>query len=113
MYAIRSYYAAGNVSASRSATVVITLPPALDTINPVLSISTLSDGAITNNPTLNVSGTATDNVALQSVTVNGNNIQVDASGNFSTALELIEGANVIKVVATDTTGNSTTLSRFV
>ena len=57
----------------------------MDSINPNLTISTLADGTVTSNPTLNVSGNATDNVALQSVTVNGSSVQLDADGNFSTA----------------------------
>ncbi len=105
--------AAGNVSASRSASVNISTAPAADTINPNLSISTLANGAVTNNPTLNVSGNATDNVALQSVKVNGTSVQLDASGNFTTAVVLINGANVITVVATDTAGNSTTIARTI
>ncbi len=68
---------------------------------------------MTANPTLNVSGTATDDVALQSVTVNGGTVQIDAVGNFTAAVELVEGANTVTVIATDTTGNSTTDTRTV
>ncbi|MCM2264438.1 MAG: hypothetical protein NDI73_04505, partial [Desulfuromonadales bacterium] len=105
--------AAGNVSASRSASVVITIAPELDVINPSLTISTLNDGTVTSNPTLNVSGNATDNVALQSVTVNGSSVSFDASGNFSTAVALVDGANIITVIATDAAGNSTSVSRTI
>jgi hypothetical protein len=105
--------AAGNVSASRNASVVITIAPELDTINPSLTISTLNDGTVTSNPTLNVSGNATDNVAVQSVTVNGSSVQLDASGNFSTAVVLVDGANIITVVATDSADNSTTITRTI
>jgi hypothetical protein len=104
--------AAGNVSASRSATVTVTVAVA-DTTNPTLTLSMLADGATTSNPTLNVSGNASDNVALQSVTVNGSSVPVDAAGNFSTAVELAEGPNTITVIATDAAGNSRTLSRTV
>jgi len=105
--------AAGNISASRSATVTISTEPAPDVTKPALTVSTQDNGAITSNPTLNVSGNATDDVALQSVSVNGSSVQADASGNFSTAVVLVEGPNVITVVATDTAGNSTTNVRTI
>ncbi len=104
--------AAGNVSASRSAAVTV-ITTVADTVNPTLTISMLADGTVTNNPTLNVSGNASDNVALQAVTVNGSNVPFDGTGNFSTAIELVAGSNTITVVATDAAGNSTTKSRTV
>jgi hypothetical protein len=102
--------AAGNVSASKSATVTITLPAATA---PTLTVSTLADGSYTNQATLNVSGTATDADGIQSVTVNGQAVTVNADGSFSTALTLIAGSNTITVVATDTNGTQSTDSRSV
>jgi hypothetical protein len=105
--------AAGNVSAAKSATVVITLDPVVDTVKPTLTVSTLANGAITNNPVLNVSGRATDDVALDKVSVNGSIMVLNADGTFSTALTLIAGSNTITVVAVDKAGNSTTNTRTV
>ena len=102
--------AAGNISASRSATVTVTLPVATA---PALSVSTLADGSYTNQATLNVSGTATDADGIQSVTVNGQAATVNADGSFSTALTLVAGSNTITVVATDATGTEATDSRSV
>jgi hypothetical protein len=104
--------AAGNVSAVKSATVVVTVSTA-DTTPPTLTLSMLADGAFTNNVTLNVSGTAVDAGGLQSVTVNGQAVAVNAGGSFSTALNLVAGANVITVVAADTAANKTTATRTV
>jgi hypothetical protein len=105
--------AAGNVSAARSAAVVITINPVADTVKPTLTVSTLANGAITSNPVLNVSGRATDNVALDKVTVNASIVPINADGTFSTALTLNPGGNIVSVVAVDKAGNSTTNSRTV
>ncbi|QEM67729.1 hypothetical protein FO488_05880 [Geobacter sp. FeAm09] len=100
----------GNVSAAKSATVTVSIPPAA---NLVLTVSTVTDGSFTNNPTLNVSGTVTDTVAIQSVTVNGQAAVVAADGSFSSAVTLQIGANAILVVATDSAGIVKSDSRTV
>jgi hypothetical protein len=105
--------AAGNVSLAKSATVTVTLPPAADTTKPTLTISALANGTQTNKVTLNISGSASDAGGLQSVTVNGQAVIVNADGSFSTALTLVAGANTITVIATDKAGNQTTDSRTV
>jgi len=102
--------AAGNVSAAKSATVTITLNTATP---PTLSISTLADGTYTNQDTVNVSGNASDPDGIDSVTVNGQAVTVNADGSFSTALALVAGPNAITVVATDSFGTQQTDSRTV
>lgn len=92
--------AAGNVSTAKSATVTVSV----STANLSLTVSTVANGSITNNPTLNVSGSVTDPVGIQSVTVNGQAATVNTDGSFSTALTLQIGANTITVVATDNSG---------
>ncbi|MBI5657009.1 MAG: hypothetical protein HZC44_09460 [Geobacter sp.] len=103
--------AAGNVSLAKSATVTVTV--AGDTTKPVLTISALADGAYTSKSTLNVSGVATDDVAVKSVTVNDQPVTVNADGSFSTALVLTTGANTVTVIATDNAGNQQTDSRSI
>jgi RHS repeat-associated protein len=48
-----------------------------------------------------------------SVTINGSAVTVDASGNFSGTVTLLEGLNTITIVATDAAGNKTTVTRRV
>jgi len=105
--------ASGNVSLSRSASIVITTATETDTTKPALSVSALADGASTNKPTLNVTGTATDAGGLDSLTVNGQNVPVNADGSFSTALNLVSGANTVTVIATDKAGNQESNSRSI
>jgi uncharacterized protein YfaP (DUF2135 family) len=105
--------ASGNVSLSRSASIVVTTATETDTTKPALSVSALADGASTNKPTLNVTGTATDAGGLDSLIVNGQNVLVNADGSFSTALALTAGANTVTVIATDKAGNQESNSRSI
>jgi len=104
---------AGNVSVAKSATVSVTTAPAADTTKPTLTVSALANGSYTNKTTLNISGTATDAGGLQSVSVNGQVITVNADGSFTYALPLVSGANTVTVVATDKAGNQQVDSRTI
>jgi len=99
---------AENVSAASAPLVVI-----LDTQAPQLAVSTLANGSYTNNATLNISGTALDNVGLQELKVNGVDVAVNADGSYSHAVVLQTGANTVTVVAVDKAGNQTANSRVL
>ncbi|RII26812.1 MAG: hypothetical protein CXR31_10435 [Geobacter sp.] len=101
--------AAGNVSAAKSATVTITVAQA--SLN--LTVSALADGTYTNNGTLNISGSAIDTAGIQSVTVNGQPVTVNADGSFSYAMTLQAGANTVTVIATDNAGTQKTDTRTI
>ena len=98
---------AGEWSDSGSRTVVV------DITNPVLTISTLSDNAWTNNVTLNISGQATDENGVSTVTVNGDGVTLNPDGTFSYALTLAIGSNPITTIATDNADNMTTDTRTI
>lgn len=88
---------------------------------PTLTVNTLPDGTSTKNSTLTVSGTvtaATGGSAVSSLTVTDNGgtpavVTFDGSGNFSTAITLSTGANVIVVAATDAGSNTSTNTRTI
>jgi hypothetical protein len=80
----------------------------LDTTPPVLMLSTLPDGAYTNNASMNISGMVTDNMALQGVTINATAVTVNADGTFSQVISLTTGTNVLATIATDSAGNTAT-----
>jgi len=84
-----------------------------DTTPPALSLSTLADGARTNNATLNISGTVTDAGGVKSLTIDGTGVPLGANGSFSQLLTLTAGANLITSVATDTANNSSTDTRTI
>ena len=85
-----------------------------DTGAPALTVSTLADQSTTNNPILNVAGSASDSVSgVRGVTVNGQQASIAGDGSFSAVLTLVDGANTITVVATDNAGNATSSQRTV
>lgn len=80
---------------------------------PVLTLSTLSNRAITGNPTLNIAGTVTGAAGVMSLTVNGTPVSVNPDGTFSCAVTLTTGDNTITTVATDLNGNRTSDTRII
>jgi len=97
---------AGNISANKSTTVIV------DTVGPTLTLSTLANSAVTNNATLNVSGTVEGNgSSVKNLLVNGQASTIAADGTFSVAIALIAGTNTITTIATDTANNQTADTR--
>jgi len=86
----------------------------LDEGPPVLAF-TPADGATTDSTDILVEGTATDDLGIESITVIGQLVTFLSTNNpddpnevsFSVNLILVDGPNFIKVVATDTAGQST------
>lgn len=98
----------GNAAVQKSVTFKI------DTVPPTLSVSSPSDGYITNKNTITVSGTTNDVTSSPvTVTVNGKEVTVDSDGAFSTDITLTSGSNTITVIAKDNAGKTTTITRTV
>lgn len=103
----------GNAAAQKSVTFKI------DTVPPTLNISSPADGLITNNKAVTVNGVTNDLTSSPvKITVKLNsgaaeNVAVNADGSFTKALTLVEGNNTITVVATDSAGKSSTVTRTV
>lgn len=74
---------------------------------PLLSLSTLSDHALTNNPTLNISGSVTDSAGIANLTINGATVPLNSDGSFSHPVQLAVGTNTITTVATSLSGART------
>lgn len=91
----------------------------VDTVPPTLNITSPSEGIITNNASLTVSGKTNDATSSPvTVTIKLNsgiaeNVQVEESGTFSKVVTLSPGKNTITIVATDSAGKSTTIIRNV
>lgn len=101
----------GNSATQRTVNFTVDItPPELSVTNPV-------NNYVTNNPSVTVSGTASDVTSgLASVTVkmNGNaaiSVDVNADGSFAYGISLTEGANTIVVTATDAGGISSSITR--
>ncbi len=101
--ATSSFYAASNTQS-----IMIALA------TPTLTLSTLVDGARTNNATLNVSGGVSDVNGIQSVVISSQTTTAGATLSttnnidytFSYPVTLATGSNVITTIATDNAGNS-------
>jgi RHS repeat-associated protein len=97
--------AAGNTSEA-SLTVI------RDTTPPIITLLSPAEGLITSDQILTVTGTISDPTPTQ-VDVNGTSLPVDSEGNFSGTVSLVEGLNELTVTATDSVGNSSSISRAV
>jgi hypothetical protein len=84
-----------------------------DTTPPTLVVSTLPNGAVTNQQALNISGTVSDiGSGVMNVTVNGQ-LTTITNGSFSSVVTLIDGANTVTIIATDNVSNSSTDNRAI
>lgn len=103
----------GNAATQKSVTFKI------DTVPPTLSVTAPVNGLVTNNSAVTVTGTTNDSTSSPvKVTIKLNSgaaeaVTVGADGSFSKALTLVAGSNTIVVVATDSAGKSTTVTRTV
>lgn len=102
-------------NAADAATVAVTV----DTVPPTLNVTAPAEGLVTNQGTLTVQG-LTNDITSSPVTVRVQvgsgapvTATVDDEGNFQAQVALSEGANAIKVTATDAAGKTTTVTRNV
>lgn len=91
----------------------------IDTVQPTLTISSPIDEMVTNVASVTVKGITNDATSSPvTVTVKLNTgteetVSVGSDGAFSKTLTLANGTNTITVVATDSAGKSTTVTRIV
>lgn len=90
----------------------------VDTVPPTLIVTSPEDGFVTNNNKITVSGTTNDETSSPvtvTVTVNGSaqTVTVDDDGSFSDEITLKEGDNEIVIVARDSSGQETSITRHV
>lgn len=92
----------------------------VDTVPPVLSITSPGEGTTYRNvASLSVTGTTNDatsssiTVTIKLNSVDQGAVSVDGSGNFSKTVTLVEGNNTIEVTSTDLAGKKTVVTRTV
>ena len=98
---VRAVDVSGNVGPP--ATITITI----DTTAPVISVLTPGDGQMFTEREITVEGTITGAVAAY---LNGEPLELDENGNFSTTVELSEGMNTLTITAVDEAGNEARLT---
>ena len=98
---------------------VVTVNVTVDTVPPTLNVTSPVEDLVTNNPVLTVTGEtndATSSPVTVKVKVGQGEPQtavVGEDGAFSAEVSLVEGENVITVIATDAAGKSTEVTRTV
>lgn len=101
----------GNVSDPEEVTFIIS------TAAPTLNVTSPIEGLLTNSNTVTVAGVAaagSDAVTLTEVTINGTPADVGEGGAFSEEVSgLADGANTITVIAKDSLGKTTTVTRHI
>lgn len=87
----------------------------VSTAAPTLNVTSPTDNLVTNATKITVRGTASSSsyTSLASVKVNNAVVTVGSDGTFSKEVTLSEGSNTITVVATDSIGKSTSITRTV
>ena len=104
-------FARGTDTAGNTATVSVAVT--VDTANPTVAITSPADGAILNSTLVTVTGTASDDVGVDNVELSlDGTTYVLATGttSWSGTPTLAEGSNTIFARATDTSGNTATVS---
>ena len=98
----------GNRATEKSTTFTV------DTVPPVLNVTSPDAGLITNKSTVVVAGTTNDATSSPvTLTVNGNTVSVGSDGSFNTTVTLSEGENIITIEAVDKAGKVSTVKRTV
>lgn len=98
----------GNVANSAGSSIVV------DTVPPVLTVTSPEDNLVTNQDTITVSGTTNDATSGPvTLKVNDVPVTVQENGTFTYEFTLSEGENTITIVSTDSAGKSSTVVRHV
>ena len=103
----------GNVSTTTSRSFTV------DTVAPVLNVTTPAAGLITNQTSSTVVGTTSDitsSPVTLTIKVNGSDVgavTVNGDGSFSKAVTYVEGSNTVVITATDSAGKTTSVTRTV
>lgn len=97
----------GNAADTKSTTFTV------DTAPPTLNVTSPAEGLITNNRTIIFTGSTNDSTSSPvTLTIDGASVQVASNGTFNYSKTYsADGTYTVDIIATDTAGQSTTVSR--
>ena len=101
-----NFVAVDNVGNERTISRQVTL----SSRGPTITLNSVSDGMTVYEPSVSISGKVDATSQLQ---INGNQVPVDANGNFSTIIPLQGGNNLVTLTASDLAGNTSSLQRTI
>jgi hypothetical protein len=88
--------------------------PNTDTVAPTVTITSPARGTILGDvPSVEVAGTATDNVGVTGLTINGATVAVADDGTWTTTITAQPGTQLIHAIALDAAGNQGQQTRAV
>jgi hypothetical protein len=76
-----------------------------DEVPPTLEVTSPERGTLSDSSIVMVTGTASDDVGVRRVTVNGVAVPIDVDGRFSAEVDLRPGVEVIETIVEDDAGN--------
>jgi hypothetical protein len=105
----------------RSVIVVEGVHTVIEINGPSLSVESPTSELYTSEDSVRVTGKATDDIGVTSVTINGKPVDITPTGNsqdpkevsFDTVVPLVNGPNKIEVIAADTVGKLARDTRYV
>jgi Flp pilus assembly protein TadG len=101
---------------SNNATTTVSIASPTPTITPSISliVDQPVDEEVVDNKVLTVSGKTQSNAVVTVITDSSNDVVTpDASGNFSTAVNLDDGQNILEVISIAPNGESMTIKKTV
>ncbi len=108
-YVLRLSATDGVLAATDDVTILVRPTP--DMTPPTITVIAPADGALVNTPSLQIRGTIVDSGSgVASARLNGQALTLGAGGAFQQSMMLQEGRNTLTVSATDTAGNTGTVS---
>ncbi|HEU5055215.1 MAG TPA: hypothetical protein VFU21_01765 [Kofleriaceae bacterium] len=84
-----------------------------DTTPPTVEVTSPPRGTVTEDRSVVVAGRVTDDKSPVSLKVNGNAVEVNPDGSFSTTIEVGDGITLFDTIATDGAGNEANDARAV
>lgn len=91
----------------------ITTTFVVDATGPSLTVEEPASDLITNKSSIMVRGRVDDITKPVTLTINGNPVTVGSGGEFAYELSLVEGSNIITIIATDSLNNESRIIRNV